>query len=233
MLAARLIGFAFLTKMLQGLLVVPGLAAAYLIAAPISGWRRIRNLAGALGGLVLSAGWWVTLVELWPGGSRPFVGGSTNNSVLELTFGYNGLGRLDGGSNNGNVSGGAGGFSSGSTGLARLFGTDMGSQISWLLPAALIALGALLWLTNGRPRTDRLRASVIVWGGWLLVTGLVLSFASGIIHPYYTVALAPAIGALLGIGMVALWKQVGVVAAMVAAGAGMELGASGPRRLAC
>ena len=141
------------------------------------------------------------------GGSRPYVGGSNHNSILELTFGYNGLGRLDGASNNGNVTGGTGRFSSGSTGLTRLFGTDMGTQISWLLPAALIALGGLVWLTHGRPRTDRLRASVVVWGGWLVATGLVLSFASGIIHPYYTVALAPAIAALVGLGVAALWRH--------------------------
>ena len=69
-----------------------------------------------------------------------YIGGSTNNSILELVFGYNGVGRLTGSDNNGAVGGrggttAGGGFSSGETGLTRLFGTDMGSQISWLLPA--------------------------------------------------------------------------------------------------
>jgi 4-amino-4-deoxy-L-arabinose transferase-like glycosyltransferase len=85
----------------------------------------------------------------------------------------------------------------------------MGTQIAWLLPAALVATAALAWLTARRPRTDALRASAIVWGGWLVVTALVLSFASGIIHPYYTVALAPAIAALVGIGVVELWRARG------------------------
>ncbi|MDT4937781.1 MAG: hypothetical protein QOG80_1452 [Pseudonocardiales bacterium] len=223
--AGALVGFAFLTKMLQGLLVVPGFAGAYLIAAPTTVRRRIAHVAAAGAALVVAAGWWIALVELWPSGSRPYIGGSNHNSILELTFGYNGLGRITGSSNNGNVSGGTGGFSSGQTGLFRLFGTEMGSQISWLLPAALVALVALVWLTAARPRTDALRASVVVWGGWLLVTGVVLSLASGIIHPYYTVALAPAIAALVGIGVAVFWQQRRrdearwALAAIVAAGA--------------
>jgi 4-amino-4-deoxy-L-arabinose transferase-like glycosyltransferase len=205
-LAGALLGFAFLTKMLQGLIVAPALAGAYLFAAPAALRTRIKHTLAAGAAMVAAAGWWIALVELWPAGSRPYIGGSTDNSILELTFGYNGLGRLTGSSNNGNVTGGTGGFSSGETGLTRLFGTDMGSQISWLLPAALVALAALVWHTWSRSRTDALRATVIAWGGWLLITGVVLSYASGIIHPYYTVALAPAIAALVGIGVVTLWQ---------------------------
>ncbi|WP_375497260.1 glycosyltransferase family 39 protein [uncultured Jatrophihabitans sp.] len=211
-LVGVLIGFAFLTKMLQGLLVVPGFGIAYLVAAPTTVRNRLLHLLAGLGALVVSAGWWVVLVELWPAGSRPYIGGSTNNSILELVFGYNGIGRLTGSNNNGAVGGRGraatgGGFSSGETGLTRLFGSEMGSQISWLLLAALIAIVALAWVTWRRPRTDALRASLIVWGGWLLVTGVVLSFASGIIHPYYVVALAPAIAALVGIGVLELWRR--------------------------
>ena len=82
----------------------------------------------------------------------------------------------------------------------------MGGQISWLIPAALIALAVMLWVSRRAARTDRTRAAALLWGGWLLVTGLVFSFMSGIIHPYYTVALAPAIGALTGIGATGLWR---------------------------
>jgi 4-amino-4-deoxy-L-arabinose transferase-like glycosyltransferase len=224
--AGALIGFAFLTKMLQGLLVVPAFAAAYLIAAPAPLRKRVQHTLAGGAAMVVAAGWWVALVELWPAGSRPYIGGSTNNSVLELVFGYNGVGRLTGADNNGSVGGQTGGgFSSGSSGLFRLFDSDMGSQISWLIPSALVGLGALFWLTAARPRTDRLRASAVLWGGWLLVTGLVLSLASGIIHSYYTVALAPAIAALVGLGVAELWRAGGVAAArwtlatLVAAGA--------------
>jgi 4-amino-4-deoxy-L-arabinose transferase-like glycosyltransferase len=225
-LAGALLGFAFLTKMLQGLVVAPALAGAYLVAAPIALRTRVKHTLAAGAAMIAAAGWWIALVELWPAGSRPYIGGSTDNSILQLTFGYNGIGRLTGSSNNGNVTGGAGGFSSGQTGLTRLFGAEMGSQISWLLPAALVALGALIWLTWRRPRTDALRASVIAWGGWLVITGVVLSYASGIIHPYYTVALAPAIAALVGIGAVTLWRARErdqarwLLALLIAAGAG-------------
>jgi 4-amino-4-deoxy-L-arabinose transferase-like glycosyltransferase len=206
-LAATLLGYAFLTKMLQGVIVVPAFALAYLVAAPTSVRKRVLHLFAAGGALIVAAGWWVALVELWPAGSRPYIGGSTNNSVLQLIFGYNGFGRLTGSDNNGTPGGnGGGGFSSGSTGWLRMFDSDMGTQISWLLPAALIAVVALAWQTRRRPRTDALRASVIVWGGWLLVTGVVFSFASGIIHPYYSVALAPAIAAMVGLGVVELWR---------------------------
>ncbi|WP_371364820.1 ArnT family glycosyltransferase [Jatrophihabitans sp. GAS493] len=206
LLVGSLIGFAFLTKMLQGLLVVPGFAAAYLVVAPTSLRRRVLHLLAAAGALVMSAGWWIVLVQLWPSGSRPYIGGTNTNSILELTFGYNGIGRLTGSSNNGSVSGTGTGFSSSETGLTRLFGSEMGTQISWLIPAALLSLAAVGYLTARRRRTDLLRGSLILWGGWLLVTGLVLSFASGIIHPYYTVALSPSIAALVGIGVTTLWR---------------------------
>jgi 4-amino-4-deoxy-L-arabinose transferase-like glycosyltransferase len=224
-LAGVLLGFAFLTKMMQGFLVVPAFAIAYLVAAPAPMKKRLLHTLGAGLAMFAAAGWWVALVELWPAGSRPYIGGSTNNSVLELIFGYNGFGRLDGSSNNGNVGGGTGGFSSGDTGLTRLFGTDMGTQISWLLPAALLGIVAVGWVTWRTGRTNRLRASMIVWGGLVICTGLVLSYASGIIHPYYTVALAPGIAATVALAVSSLWavraKPVArwFLAAVVAAGA--------------
>ena len=95
----------------------------------------------------------------------------------------------------------------GSTGITRLFGSEMGTQISWLLPAALFFIGVLLWGTRRAARTDGKRAAVLIWGSWLVVTGLVFSFMQGIIHPYYTVVLAPAIGALVGIGVTWTWAR--------------------------
>ncbi len=88
-----------------------------------------------------------------------------------------------------------------------MFLPSFGSQISWLIPAALVLMAATLWVTRHRPRGDRTRAAVIFWGGWLLVTGLLLSFAKGIIHPYYTVALAPAIGAVVAVGATTMWRR--------------------------
>jgi 4-amino-4-deoxy-L-arabinose transferase-like glycosyltransferase len=216
-LAGALIGFGFLAKMAQAFLVLPPFALAYLAAGPPRlGHRLLQLLAGA-GAVIVSAGWWVAAVMLTPAADRPYVGGSTNNSILQLALGYNGLGRLDGnetgsvgfgggGGARGGGGGGQGAAFGGSTGLSRLFGPEMGGQVSWLLPAALIALAALLWLSRRAPRTDRIRAAALIWGGSLLVTALVFSFMAGIIHPYYTVALAPAIGALVGIGAVTAWR---------------------------
>ena len=95
----------------------------------------------------------------------------------------------------------------GPTGWDRLFNASFGGQISWLLPAALILLVGGLLLTMRAARTDRTRAAFLLWGGSLAVMALVFSFAAGIIHPYYTVALAPAIGALVGMGSVLLWRH--------------------------
>jgi 4-amino-4-deoxy-L-arabinose transferase-like glycosyltransferase len=213
-LAGALLGFGFLTKMLQAFLVLPAFALVYLVAGPPRLGRRIWQLLAGGAALLVAAGWWVAIVQFTPAADRPYVGGSTNNSVLQLALGYNGLGRLTGnetgsvgfnrGSGPGGGGGGGGAFG-GSTGLTRLFASEMGGQISWLLPAALIALAALVWLSWRRQRTDRVRAAALLWGGWLIITGLVFSYMSGILHPYYTVALAPAIGALAGAGAVTLW----------------------------
>jgi 4-amino-4-deoxy-L-arabinose transferase-like glycosyltransferase len=198
-----LVGFAFLAKMMQAFLVVPGFALVYAVAAPTSARRRVGQLVGGGAAMILSAGWWVAIVALWPGSSRPMIDGSSDNSILNLIFGYNGLGRLAG---SGGGAGGRAGFS-GEPGLLRLFNDLMGGQASWLLPVALLFLGAgLVWRLHA-PRTDRLRAGLLLWGGWLVVTGLVFSLAGGIIHTYYTVALAPAIAALSAIGATLAWRR--------------------------
>jgi 4-amino-4-deoxy-L-arabinose transferase-like glycosyltransferase len=201
-LAGVFVGLGFLTKMLQALLVVPVLALVYLVVAPTSLRRRIAQVLLAGLALLATAGWWVAIVELVPASMRPYIGGSQTNSILELTLGYNGLGRLTG-EETGSV-GGGGGW--GQAGIARLFDAENGGQASWLIPAALLLFGAALWLTRRMPRTDRTRAGFLLWGGWLLLTGLLFSFMGGIFHAYYTVALAPAIGALVGMGAAMLWR---------------------------
>ncbi|APX01497.1 glycosyltransferase family 39 protein [Arthrobacter sp. QXT-31] len=216
--AGAVIGLAFLTKMLQGFLIVPGLALAYLWAAPTSIGRRFLHLLAAAGGIVLVAGSYIALFQLTPASARPYMAGSETNSFLELTFGYNGLGRIigSGAGSGGGMPGGGGipggggmggnvGFG-GAAGITRMFGTSFGGEVSWLLPSALILLGAGLWFTRREARTSRTRAALVLWGGWLLVTAGILSFMSGTVHPYYAVALAPAIAALVGIGSVELWR---------------------------
>ena len=220
-LAGCAIGLAFLTKMLQAFLIAPGLALAFLVAAPVGLWPRIWKLMVGAAAMIVSAGWYVALVSLWPPQSRPYIGGSTGNSLLQLALGYNGIDRMVGGGGPGGghsggppAAGGAGGgrggagnlFFGGDPGIGRLFGMSMGTEASWLLPAALIGLVAGLWLSRRSARTDSVRASLLLWGGWLLVTAAVFSFMDGTIHPYYTVALAPAIAALVGISVRELWR---------------------------
>jgi 4-amino-4-deoxy-L-arabinose transferase-like glycosyltransferase len=214
--AGTMIGLAFLAKMMQAFLVLPAFALVYLVAAPTGLRRRVwQMLAGGLA-IVVSAGWWVAIVALWPAASRPMIDGSPDNSILNLITGYNGLGRLFGASGPGG--GGGGANFSGGTGLLRLFDSEMGGQASWLLPAALLALGLGLAVTRRAARTDRTRAALLLWGGWLVVSGSVFSLSRGIIHTYYTVALAPAIAALVAIGGRLLWTRRASVTGRTVAG---------------
>ena len=92
----------------------------------------------------------------------------------------------------------------GSTGLLRLFSAESGGQVAWLLPAALVLGGTALWFARRGPR---LRPALALWLTWLVVTALTFSFMAGIFHAYYTVALAPAVGALVGTGAWVLWRH--------------------------
>ena len=231
-LAGCAIGFAFLTKMMQAFLVLPGLGLVFLLAAPTSWWRRLGSLTAAVAAMVVSAGWYIVLVSLWPADKRPYIGGSADNSLLELAFGYNGIDRIVGqdqpGGGAGPGPGGPGGgppggnlFFGGDPGIGRLFGASMGAEASWFLPAALLGLLAVLWLTRRAVRTDMVRASALMWGLWLLVTAAVFSFMDGIIHPYYTVAFAPAVAALVGISAAELWRRRDHFAARITLAAGL------------
>jgi len=200
LLTGALLGFGFLTKSLAAFLVLPGLAGAFLFAGPGSLRRRVGFLLAAGGSLVVAAGWWVLTLELTPASSRPWVGGSAVNSPLDLAFGYNGLGRLTGNES------GAGVHVTGPRSPWRLFGSA-GDQFGWLLPAAVVGVVAGLVLRRRWPRTDPVRAALVLWGGWALPTAFVLSFMQGTWHSYYTVELAPAVAALTALGATLLWRR--------------------------
>jgi len=171
LLSAALIGLAFNVKTLAAYLAVPGIALAYLLCAPTSVRLRIVQLlaAGVLAGAVSFA--WIAAVEATPASKRPYVGSSTDNTELGLTFSYNGFGRVEG------QAGGPGSTREhtpppappepakgadpnvgryplpipfgGPQGPLRLFGVGLGDQGGWLLPFAffgLLAALALLWL---------------------------------------------------------------------------------------
>src|SRR6202034_3976067 len=224
-LAGTLVGFGFLTKMLQAFLIIPALAIVYLLAAPTGWWRRMWQVVVMGVATLVAAGWWVAAVVLTPAADRPYVGGSQNNSILNLIFGYNGFGRLTGNEAGSVVGGGATGTPGqwGPTGLFRLFNTTFGNMMSWLLPGALLMGAALLVITVRAHRTDRERAALLLFGGALVGSGLVISLSKGIIHPYYAVALAAPLAGLVGIGTMGLWQRrttwvgrIGLAAALVA-----------------
>lgn len=199
--ASVLTGFAFLAKMLQAFLVLPAFGIAYLVCAAAPLRNRVIRLVSGVVALALSGGWYLLLVELWPAGQRPYIGGSQTDSIVELALGYNGLGRLTGAE-----TGGLGNLDF-DAGWGRLLGHGMGADIGWLLPGALIAAGAGFALTRRAARTDPTRTALIIWSGWLIVTGVVFSYAHGIVHSYYTVALAPAVAACVAIGSELLWRR--------------------------
>jgi len=172
--------------------------------------------------------WWSVLVWLTPSGNRPWVGSTNDNSIWSLIFGYNGFGRLLGNRGGGGggtppsggmamaSSGGMGGAPSGGhgpggtgfggqTGIFRIFNNDFGPNIAWLLILALASGGLLLWILRKTPRTNRGRAAVIFWMLWLIIHIVIFSMTSGVIHPYYVVVMAPAVAALVGIGVPFLW----------------------------
>ena len=210
-LGAGLVGLGFLTKYLQAYLVLPAFAAVWLVSAPGSVRRRLVGLSVAGVIVVATSGWWVAIVQLMPASSRPYVGGSANNSVLNLIFGYDGLGRIFGQGPGGGVApfgsgpGPGSGFG-GVPGIVRMFNAQFGGEISWLIPLAPLALVVGLVVHRRAGRTDRRLAAFLLWGTWLVVHSVVFSLMSGIAHPYYSVMLAPAIGVLVGGGMAELWR---------------------------
>jgi 4-amino-4-deoxy-L-arabinose transferase-like glycosyltransferase len=222
------LGLAFISKMLQGLIILPIYAIVYLWLGKPAFWIRVKQVLWGGLALVLAGGWWPLIVGLIPTADRPYVGGSTNDSEWNLIFGYNGLGRISGNEGHGRggdmahavadrasdanasgfggAGGGFGGAFGGQTGLGRMFESQFGGQISWLLPLALFIVVVGIISRRGKPRTDLARAGYILWGGWVLINGAVFSFAQGIIHEYYSVVMAPAVGALVGAGLPLLWS---------------------------
>jgi 4-amino-4-deoxy-L-arabinose transferase-like glycosyltransferase len=245
LLAAMFLGLGFITKMLQAWIVVPAFALAYLLGSPAPVRRRVLDLLSAGVVLLASSMWWVALVSAWPG-PKPYIGGSTDGSVLNLVIGYNGLGRIfgrqfgaelvggpggsgsdlggfgggpfNGGRGGGPFNGGRGGGGGfgGSSGITRLFGEQIGGQISWLLPLCLlvlvaVAIAGIRQMRSGRPAEPASdparRAGWFLWGGWLLLVGLVLSYAQGGFHSYYTTEMAPALAAVTAAGVAAMWRH--------------------------
>jgi 4-amino-4-deoxy-L-arabinose transferase-like glycosyltransferase len=206
------VGFGFETKMGVALLVVPGIALAWMWSRWGETWgarlRAFRQLLAGGAAMVAVGGAWPVLVTLTPAADRPWISGTSDNSIWSLIFGYNGLGRVAGqtGGPGGGAGGpgGGGGFGAGSlfggaTGPFRLLQSALGDQAGWLLGFAVVAGLAILALSRLRRRDPR-TGWVIAIGGAFLVTAIVFSFSSGIFHPYYVSFLAPFAAALVGAG---------------------------------
>ena len=208
LLAGVCCGFGFLTKLLAAGLVMPGLWLAYLLAAP-GAWRTrvFHCLAGAAAFFVVAFGW-VLMVDLRPLTDRPWIGGSTDGTALDLVFGYNGFGRVTGAGAGPGGNGGFGGVGSsaissvfggspgidqfgGSTGLFRLFNAGMGDQVMWLIPVAICSSVAGVVAAVRRKLGGPRLGSIVMWTGWAVVVYLLFAFAKGIYHNYYVSLLAP------------------------------------------
>jgi 4-amino-4-deoxy-L-arabinose transferase-like glycosyltransferase len=201
-LCAVLVGLGFNIKMLQAYLVVPAFGLLYLLGAPVRWRTKIGHLVLALGVLLVVSLSWATIVDLTPANQRPYVGSSPTNSELNLAFGYNGIFRLTAGSNVEDYWA----WEIGRPGPLRFFEQPMGGQLSWFLPLALLSIVALSWQTRWRLPLKKQHQAVVLWGIWLLTMVVFFSIAR-YFHLYYLPMLAPAIGALVGAGVVTLWQD--------------------------
>jgi 4-amino-4-deoxy-L-arabinose transferase-like glycosyltransferase len=208
LLAGFWVGLAFQAKMIEAWLVLPALAACYLTAAPAD-WPRRAWRCGAMVLLAVAVSVsYMSLVTIWPAGSRPYIDGSTDNSAFQQVFVYNGLGRLDQATPDQLVN------RTIRLGLAiapppswhRLLTGELGRDTGWLLAAAVVALLAGLAARGRAPRTDLARAGLLLWGIWLVTLFAAFSAATDI-NTYYTAALSPAIASLLAIGVSVAWRQ--------------------------
>jgi 4-amino-4-deoxy-L-arabinose transferase-like glycosyltransferase len=209
-LAGVCVGLGFETKLVEAFVVVPGIVAAWLWVARRGRWTAVRQLLQA-GAATVAVGFaWPLVVALTPAADRPWISGTSDNSVWSLIGGYNGVSRLDGSA------------TASTSGAFRLLDASVGGQVGWLLGFGVV--GAVAIAAASRLRRDDPRT------GWLLLVGgpfaaaaIVFSSAKGIFHPYYTVLMAPFTAALVGAGAVQLVRQRAVAALAVGAGALVEV----------
>ncbi|HTR88535.1 MAG TPA: glycosyltransferase family 39 protein, partial [Solirubrobacteraceae bacterium] len=203
-LAGVCVGLGFEAKMGVALMVVPGIVAAWLWIAPRGRRRALAELLGFGAGALVVGGAWAGLVELTPASARPWISGTSGNTVWELITRYNGAGRLDG--QTGGPAGGGGNMFGGTPGPLRLLNSALGGQAGWLLGFALV--GGLAVLIACRLRRGDARSGwLLTVGGAFVSTAVVFSEARGIFHPYYVSLLAPFAAALTGAGAAQLRRR--------------------------
>jgi 4-amino-4-deoxy-L-arabinose transferase-like glycosyltransferase len=224
-LSGACVGLGFETKMGVALMVVPGIAAAWLWVAPRGRRAALRQLLAGGATMVLVGGAWPALVALTPAANRPWISGTSDNSILSLILDYNGLGRLDGQSGGPQALGGTGPFG-GSAGPLRLLNQSLGGQAGWLLGFAIVA-GFAVAVASRLRRADARTGWLLAVGGSFATTAVAFSAARGIFHPYYVSLLAPFTAALVGGGAAQLVSARGrsrvLAPVAVVVGAGVEL----------
>src|SRR3954452_1199525 len=214
------VGLGFETKVAVALMVVPGIAAAWTWVAPRGRVKGLKQLLAGGAAMVAVGGAWPLLVALTPAADRPWISGTSDNSIWSLIFGYNGFGRLDGQAG-GPAAFGNGGPFGGATGPLRLLNNALGGQAGWLLGVAIVSGVAVIAASRLR-RADARTGWLIAVGGAFLTTAVAFSFAQGIFHPYYVSLLAPFTAALVGAGASVLPRSIFAPIA-VAAGVLVEL----------
>jgi 4-amino-4-deoxy-L-arabinose transferase-like glycosyltransferase len=200
-LAGVWVGLAFQAKMLEAWLVLPALGVTYLLCGPPSVRRRIVQLAGMGAAAVVVSLSWMSIVSLLPKTGRPYVDGSRNDSLFHQVFVYNGFGRLHQLSPNQllNQAIGIHIALSGPGSWNRFLNGDFGRDTGWLIPAAIVIAVAGLIARRGAPRQDPPRASLVLWGVWLVVFLVALS-ADSSINSYYAAVFSPALAGVIGTG---------------------------------
>ena len=218
-LAGVAVGLGFEAKMAAALLVVPAMAAAWVWAAPRN---RVKGLLAGGAAMTAVGLAWPLLMWLTPAADRPWISGTSDNSIWSLILGYNGLGRLFGQDGGPGGMGGGGTMFGGEPGLLRLLNEALGGQAGWLLGVALVGGVALLALTRLK-RADARTGWLIAVGGTFLTIAVAFSRAEGIFHPYYVAQLAPFTAALVGATVAVMLNNRFVAAAAVVAGVATEM----------
>lgn len=219
-IAGLLAGCAFLTKQLEALMSLPALAITVLFFLPLGWKKKIIGLLIAGLGLILGGGWWLALVEFIPKNDRPYIGSTVTNDFLELTFGYNGLGRIIGNPwsqfhvygtehySENNAYDDSFHLSNSKPGIGRFFSSPDAAQISWLLAAAILGILVFVWFFFIRSKAQSAQKALIL--NWTLTLATIfpaMSFMQEAFHTYYPVIMAPAIAILAGVLCGYLWHN--------------------------
>ena len=193
LLGAVLVGIGFNIKALEAFLVLPACYLLYLVAAPVSWLKRIIHLGLATGVLLAVSLSWAVAVDLTPPDQRPYVSTSSNNTELDLIVGFNGANRLTGQD-----------VDVGDRGPLRLLSEPLIGQIGWLLPLATVGLAVAVWQERRPLPLSRRQQALVLWGTWFITEWVFFNIA-GDWDPHYLAVFAPAVAALVGIGVVAMW----------------------------